>query len=200
MKQFLQSGQAICLLLFLLVSALTGQTQVVVQGDSEQVSNSQAARRGIYRLKAALAKPAGSVEETDSLLTMARQFGSPSAQVVALCQLASLRLQRQQNQQASALVQEANRLTPQLRDVKDVGWALGQIARIQANTMRAAPSSATMFSPLLESLGRSMATSALSRGRSRDDVPFTFDGPTPVPPDRRTTERRAPPEPPVEYN
>ncbi|MBO0949318.1 sensor histidine kinase [Fibrella forsythiae] len=200
MKQLLQSGQSICLLLFLLVSALTGQTQVIVQLDSEQVSNSQAARRGIYRLKAALAKPAGSIDETDSLLTLARQFGSPSAQVVALCQLASLRLQQQQNQQAATLMQDANRLTAQLRDLKDVGWTLGQVARIQANTMRTAPSSATMFSPLLESLGKSMATSALSRGRSRDDISFTFDGPTPVPPDRRTTDRRTPPEPPVEYN
>ncbi|MEZ0538261.1 sensor histidine kinase [Fibrella arboris] len=196
MKQLFQPGRPICLLLFLLASALSGQTQTI-QGDSVPGGGPQPARRGMYRLRSTLAKPATSVETTDSLLVQTRRLAYVPGQIVALSQLANLRVQQQQTQEAAALIQEAGRLAVQLRDVNETGWTLGQVARIQASSLRTSPSSAALFSPILESLGKTMAANAMARGRGPDNFPFTMEPPTTA--GRRLPDRKSPPETPVDY-
>ncbi|WP_375444786.1 sensor histidine kinase [uncultured Fibrella sp.] len=195
MKQLFSPGTLPCLLLFLLLSALAVQAQVT-QEDSQLVSKPQPLRRENYRLKAALSRPVGSVAVADSLLTLSRQLAYPSGQIVALCQLASIQLP-QQPQQAAANLQEANRLVSQLQDTREAGWVMGQVARIQANTMRSSPSLAASFSPLMESVGKALSTSMVWRSRTKDGT--SVFGEAMPPTDKRTMDRRASPERPADY-
>lgn len=195
MKQLFSPGRLPCLLLFLLLSALVVQAQVT-QEDSQLVSRPQPLRRENYRLKAALSRPINSVAVADSLLTLSRQLAYPSGQIVALSQLASLQLQ-QQPQLAAANLQEANRLASQLQDVREAGWVIGQVARIQANAMRSAPSLAAAFSPLMESVGKTLGSSIAWRGRTKDGA-SVFGESTPSV-DKRTMDRRSLPERPADF-
>ncbi|HEX9957267.1 MAG TPA: ATP-binding protein [Fibrella sp.] len=189
MNQLSSLGNAICLMLFLLLPALTGQAQVI-QTDSATISPPQPPKREIIRLKSALMRNVSSIEVADSLLTLSRQLAYPSGQVIALCQLASLQL-RQQPDQASALVQEANQIARQIHDFKEAGWLIGQVARIQASIIRSAPSSAAVFSPVIESLGKTMSANVnvMVRGRIRDGATYYAEAPSSV--DRRVFERRS---------
>lgn len=193
-KQVFRPGFTSCLVLLLLTAALTGQAQTV-QRDSLTGSSPQPPqppRKDLFRLKAALSRSVGSLEAADSLLVLTRQFGYPSGEVIALCRLASLRLQQQQTQQATVLIDEANRLTGQIRELPELGWTLGQVARIQATNMRLSPSSAATFGPLMESLTKALNTSTLSRGRGREGFPFYAIPPAERPlPDRRPIQERS---------
>lgn len=192
MNQRFSLGSPICLMLFLLLPALPGQTQAV-KADTIMISPPQPpspTRREPTRLKAALMRNITSVEVADSLLTLSRQQGYSSGQVIALCQLASLQIQ-QQPQQATALLQEAQQIASQIRDFKEAGWLIGQVARIQAHISRTAPASSAAFSPVIESLGRTMGSAVTIRGRGRDGTIYV-ESPAAI--EKRFFERRSLPE------
>lgn len=112
------------------------------------------------RLKAALRQPIAEVSVADSLLTQARQLGYVPGQVVALTQLASLRLQAQQPEQAAPLVQEAVQLASQLENMHEIGWGMSQVGAIQRRLVRVAPATIGALDPLFKEL-----SSALRRGQ-----------------------------------
>ncbi|WP_460607708.1 sensor histidine kinase [Hymenobacter terrigena] len=113
----------------------------------------------VLRLRAALSVPVTSAEATDSLLAEARRLGYLPGQVVALAQLASLQLQ-EESPQADALLKQAEALAGQLRDLKEAGWAMNQISRLQRRSGRLAPPAAGAYGPLLGALGEAMGRSA----------------------------------------
>ena len=108
-------------------------------------------------LRAALSQPIRSTRVADSLLTQARQHASIGAQVVALAQLASIRLQQPLPEQATPLLQEAERLAPQLRDLGEAGWAMSQVSRLQRRHLPATPGVPDSFLPLSRALGIAMS-------------------------------------------
>jgi two-component system NtrC family sensor kinase len=114
--------------------------------------------REVVRLKTALNAPASSVAATDSLLTQARRLAYLPGQVVALAQLAGLRLQ-EQSPHAEGLLKEAEALAGQLHDLKETGWALNQVSRLQRRFSHLAPPGAGAYGPLLEALGEAMGRS-----------------------------------------
>lgn len=69
----------------------------------------------VARLKAALRRPISSASEADSLLAQARRLSYVPGQVVALAQLASIRLQAQPAEPATPLLQEAVQLASQVQ-------------------------------------------------------------------------------------
>jgi two-component system NtrC family sensor kinase len=106
----------------------------------------------VARLKAALRQPIGEVPVADSLLAQARQLGYVPGQIVALSQLASLRLQAQQPEQATPLLQEAVRLAGQLEDMNEEGWAMNQVGAVQRRLSRVAPATIGAYDPLFKEL------------------------------------------------
>jgi two-component system NtrC family sensor kinase len=106
----------------------------------------------VARLKAALRQPIGEVPVADSLLAQARQLGYVPGQIVALSQLASLRLQAQQPEQATPLLQEAVRLAGQLEDMNEEGWAMNQVGAVQRRLARVAPATIGAYDPLFKEL------------------------------------------------
>ncbi|MEZ0487101.1 sensor histidine kinase [Fibrella aquatica] len=192
MKQFFSPKLGVMLLL--LTAALASRAQVATT-DSMGVRRSETAQKEIFRLKTTLSGTVNLLSLSDSVLTISRQQPSVPKQIIALCQLASRELQ-EQPQKAAARLQEANRLAAQLRDLREAGWVIGQVARIQAGVMRSSPSQATAFSPILETLGRSMGASVVVGGRSRGNAPFVFES-NPFS-DKRVYDRRSQPERPAE--
>jgi signal transduction histidine kinase len=118
----------------------------------------------VAHLKAALRQPISEVPVADSLLVQARQLGYVPGQIVALSQLASLRLQAQQPEQATPLLQEATRLASQLEDMNEEGWAMNQVGSVQRRLARVAPATIGAYDPLFKELG-------LVMGRSRPIPP-----------------------------
>ena len=162
----------ITLALILIVPPLWAQ---VIPVDSVPNRPSTPPFSEIGRLRGALRQNAISIDVADSLLTQARRLAYLPGQVVALCQLASIRLQQQQPQQATALFQEAIRTSEQIRDLKEVGWALGQVIRIQRMTSRFTPALSSSFAPVLESLGKAMGINVPLPGKEKDGKSFPFD-------------------------
>lgn len=169
MKQLFYFSRIICLIGFWAMLPGLGWAQVAA-GDSIP-ARPQLPRKEIGRLKAALRQPILSVEDADSLLTMARRLDFKSGQVVALCQLASLRLQQQQWPQAIGALKEAEQLAGQLRDLRESGWAMGQVTSIQGNTIRANPALSSLFVPVLLSLEKAMDAGAKSKAVGIDIMP-----------------------------
>jgi two-component system NtrC family sensor kinase len=132
-----------------------------------QVPDVPIADKPIARLKAALRQPITSAATADSLLAQARQLAYVPAQVVALSQLAAIRLQEQQPEQATALLQEAKQLAGQLHDMGDTGWTMGQLSRIQARFARTAPALTSYYAPLSQELQNAMSKSSLPSGRTQ---------------------------------
>jgi two-component system NtrC family sensor kinase len=106
----------------------------------------------VVRLKAALRQPISEVPVADSLLVQARQLGYVPGQIVALSQLASLRLQAQQPEHATPLLQEAVRLAGQLEDMNEEGWVLNQVGAVQRRLSRVAPATIGAYDPLFKEL------------------------------------------------
>ena len=149
--------------LMLTCGSLAGWAQADQADDDSVVAVSRPARptSEVARLKAALGPARGSARGADSLLAEARRLNYAPGQVVALSQLASIRLQQQQPQQAQALLREAEKLAPQLRDLGEAGWALGQVGRIKGRAARATRGTADAgeyYEPLFEALGEAMST------------------------------------------
>ncbi|MVM29945.1 two-component sensor histidine kinase [Spirosoma sp. HMF4905] len=181
--------------LFLTVTVIPLQAQVI-QTDSLLSGLPQIPKNDISRLKGALSQPVSSVQLADSLLTLTRQLAYPAGQVIALCQLAGLRLQQQQPQQATALLQQASQVAEQIHDLKEAVWTMNQVSRIQRTSSRIAPIFSASFVPVLESLGSALKVSAsmMGRGKSRS---FPFE--TNTQPDKRLTDRRSFQPNPYEY-
>jgi two-component system NtrC family sensor kinase len=113
----------------------------------------------VARLKAALRQPITEVPAADSLLAQARQLGYVPGQIVALSQLASLRLQAQQPEQATPLLQEATQLAGQLEDMNEEGWAMNQVGAVQRRLSRVAPATIGAYDPLFKELSAMMRRS-----------------------------------------
>ncbi|MVM37058.1 GHKL domain-containing protein [Spirosoma sp. HMF3257] len=184
--------------LFLTVTAFPLQAQQI-QADSLSKNQQQLSRNDIGRLKGALSQPINSSQVADSLLSISRQLAFQPGQVIALCQLAGIRFQEQQTQQATALLQEASQLGEQLRDLKELVWVMSQISRIQRVSSRNSPVLSASFVPVLESVGRAMGVSAsmMSRGKART-FPFENNAPN-AQPDKRIADRRSAQPNPFEY-
>ncbi|MDB5268983.1 MAG: two-component sensor histidine kinase [Hymenobacter sp.] len=112
----------------------------------------------VVRLKAALSAPVSSAEATDSLLTQARRLDYLPGQVVALAQLAGLQLQKE-SPRTEALLKDAEALAGQLHGLKETGWALNQVSRLQRRFGNLSPTAAGAYGPLLEALGAAMGRS-----------------------------------------
>jgi two-component system NtrC family sensor kinase len=154
----------------------------------------------VARLKAALRQPIAEVPVADSLLAQARQLGYVSGQVVALSQLASLRLQAQQPEQAAPLVQEAVQLASQLENMNEIGWGMNQVGAIQRRLAHVAPATIGALDPLFKELSAAMrrsrpippeASSAQALDVLKDFGVSAAVPPTPTAGSRRT-ERNAP--------
>ncbi|HEX8328079.1 MAG TPA: ATP-binding protein [Hymenobacter sp.] len=141
------------LFLALVLSLSGAPSQAQAPGKDSAAVLPPAPPRSEPGLKAALMQPIASARVADSLLAQARRQASTGAQVVALAQLASIRLQQQEPAEATRLLQEAERLAPQLRDLRDAGWAMGQVGRIQRRYLTAVPASTDYFAPLSRALG-----------------------------------------------
>ncbi len=120
----------------------------------------RAQRPAVAQLKAALRQPVSSVPAADSLLAQARQLGYLPGQIVALSQLASLRLQAQQPEQATPLLAEATQLAGQLHDLGEEGWALNQVGSMQRRLARVAPGAIGAYDPLFRALSTAMRESS----------------------------------------
>ncbi|GAB4018086.1 hypothetical protein GCM10028808_51520 [Spirosoma migulaei] len=187
MKRFFLCSPVLRFILFFTLAAISLQAQVI-QVDSIVSSEWQRSKSDIGRLKAALSQNMTSSPVADSLLIVARQLAYPPGQVIALCQLAGIRLQQQQTQQAAGLLQEASQLAEQTRDLKESVWMMNQVSRIQRMSSRTSPSFSASFVPVLESLGRAMSVSASMLGRGKGARAFPFEPPTSTSkqmPDRR---------------
>ncbi|QDK79974.1 two-component sensor histidine kinase [Spirosoma sp. KCTC 42546] len=187
MKRFFRCRPVLQFILFFTLAAISLQAQVI-QVDSIVTSEWQRSKSDIGRLKAALSQNMTSSPVADSLLIVARQLAYPPGQVIALCQLAGIRLQQQQTQQAAGLLQEASQLAEQTRDLKESVWMMNQVSRIQRMSSRTSPSFSASFVPVLESLGRAMSVSASMLGRGKGARAFPFEPPTSTSkqmPDRR---------------
>ncbi|QMW05161.1 sensor histidine kinase [Spirosoma foliorum] len=195
MKQPSISHIIVQVTLFLTVSILPLQAQVI-HLDSLTIDLSQSSRSDIGRLKSALSQPIYSAQTADSLLTRTRQLAYLPGQVIALCQLAGIRLQQQQNQQATALLQEASQLAEQIRDLRESVWAMNQVSRIQRMSSRVAPVFSASFANVLESLGVAMkiSSSMMAKNKSRS---FSTEMNAQV--DKRQSDRRSIPSNPFDY-
>jgi two-component system NtrC family sensor kinase len=131
-----------------------------------QVPDVPVVDKPIARLKAALRQPITSATTADSLLTQARQLAYVPGQIVALSQLAGIRLQEQQPEQATALLLEAKQLAGQLHDMGDTGWTMAQLSRIQARFARTAPALTSYYAPLSQELQNAMSKSSLPVSRT----------------------------------
>ncbi|GAB4043481.1 sensor histidine kinase [Spirosoma litoris] len=181
--------------LFLTISIRPLQAQVI-HLDSLTLDLPQSSRTDIGRLKSALSQPIYSAQTADSLLTRTRQLAYLPGQVIALCQLAGIRLQQQQNQQATALLQEASQLAEQIRDLRESVWAMNQVSRIQRMSSRVAPVFSASFANVLESLGVAMkiSSSMIAKNKSRS---FSTEMNAQI--DKRQSDRRSIPPNPFDY-
>ncbi|MCX6218100.1 ATP-binding protein [Spirosoma sp.] len=156
-------------------------------------------RRGISPLKAALSEDVNSAEVLDTLLSVSRELAYQPGQLVALCRLAGLRLQKQQPQAAKELLQQAEQIAAQINDLKEARWAMSQIGKIlKANIrlMSPVPSSPTLGS-VMETLGKSMRETASRLSRDNPPVATTTEPLTQL--DRRGADKRTFPDVTADY-
>ncbi|MBR7209429.1 GHKL domain-containing protein [Microvirga sp. STS02] len=163
MQQLRRFGGFFLLMLMLGLGGIPGRAQDVPAADSTErppvpPRAPTPLPREVVRLKAALSASVGTAEAADSLLVRARRLAYLPGQVVALAQLAGIKLQ-QESPQADGLLKEAEALAGQLHDLKEAGWALNQVSRLQRRFGHLAPSAAGAYGPLLEALGDAMGRS-----------------------------------------
>lgn len=175
MKQFRQLVGKACFLLLVALNTASLRAQV---NEKEANGVPQLSDNEIGRLQAALKRLSPNPVEADSLLTQARRLNYQPGQVVALCQLAAIRFQQQQPDQANALLQEAGQLAAQIRGIDEVGWAMNQLPNIARKIGRRNPEFAVASQPVLQALGKSMAASGALLAESMKGRP---KGPRPRP-------------------
>ncbi|MGI4760844.1 MAG: sensor histidine kinase [Janthinobacterium lividum] len=136
----------------------------------------------VARLKTALRQSIRNAPATDSLLTQARQLGYVPGQIVALSQLASLRLQAQQPELAEPLLEEAVELASQLENMDEGGWAMQEVGAVQRRLAHVAPATIRAYNPLFKELSRAMRRSRPTppeipsqRGRDPEDFDLSPD-------------------------
>ena len=134
--------------------------------DSLRVRQVQAASSAIGQLKQVLRQNSysGSAPLFDSLLVVSRQLGYQAGEVVVLCQLAKISFQQEQPNQAERLLQEAQRVSGQLQDMRDIGWTIGSIERIRGKST----TYSVAFLPLIESLTIQMSANIKSENLNMD--------------------------------
>ncbi|WP_046245765.1 ATP-binding protein [Hymenobacter terrenus] len=181
MRQLSRLGSFL-LLLVLSLNSFSSRAQTDDDDDSVVVVSRPARPTSeVVLLKKALQQPISSVETADSLLAQARHLAYLPGQVVALSHLAGIRLRQQQPEQAKALLQEAEKIAPQLHDLSETGWAMSQLGRLQGRYARTSPSflsySASLFRLLNEAMGSTVALSEKRRARGRATPPPADDEP-----------------------
>ena len=138
-------------------------------------------------------------EVADSLLSMGRQLNDPAGQLVALCQIASWQRQAGQLQAAGQTQTEAAALSPQLRDIREVSWAMSQVGELMRQK------NGVSLMPVLTALTKSMSGATVhTRGsesgtdgqfyRLGNEESFPFQSPTSTPPVRPLHSRNRLPE------
>ena len=188
MKQLIYAGISVCLIRFLLLTVVPVQAQSIPSDSTSGRSVQPSANEEIGRLKEALRRNSKSVEEADTLLDSARKLAYLPGQVVALCQLANIRIQQQQPDQAAILSQEAKGIATQIRDLREAGWAMGQVGRILKTNARKYPASVSVFTTVMDALDVSMRSSGAKLAKSNEAASFPSEAASPV--ERRMHDRR----------
>jgi hypothetical protein len=120
----------------------------------------------VARLRVALRRPASAAPVADSLLAQARQLGYVPGQVVALAQLASIRLQAKLPEQATPLLQEAEQLASQVHSSGEVSWMTGQVGSILQRLARRAPEAVNSYDALFQALDAARRKSTVAMPES----------------------------------
>ncbi|WP_018621811.1 sensor histidine kinase [Spirosoma luteum] len=189
MKQLFYVGISVYSALFLQLNVLPVGAQSIQPDSTLGQPVQPSGNEGVGRLKAALRRNVNSIQVADTLLGSARKLAYLPGQVVALCQLTSLRLQLQQPDQAELLVQEAKGIAVQIRDLREAGWAMSQVGRILNNTAKRYPSSIAVFTAVMDALDASMRISGAKLAKSRESVSLPPEATSPI--ERRMYDKRA---------
>lgn len=189
MKQLFYVGISVCFALFLQLNVLPVGAQSLPPDSTLGQLVQPSGNEGVGRLKAALRRNINSIQVADTLLSSSRKLAYLPGQVVALCQLTSLRLQLQQPEQAERLSQEAKGIAIQIRDLREAGWAMGQVGRILNNTAKKYPASITVFTAVMDALDVSMRISGAKLAKSRESISLPPEATSPM--ERRMYDKRA---------
>lgn len=87
----------------------------------------------IERLKHSLSRPVNDEATAESLLEKAQELNYLPGQVVALCNLASINDGEDAGESRKQL-QQAQQLALQIKDLREAGWALGQVGGMRGHT------------------------------------------------------------------
>jgi two-component system NtrC family sensor kinase len=188
MKQLFYVGVSACLVLLVQLNVLHAWAQSIQPDSTSGQPVRPSGNEEISRLKGALRRNINSVEAADTLLSSARKLAYLPGQVVALCQLANIRLQQQQPDQAAILSQEAKGIAIQIRDLRDAGWAMSQVGRILNGNAKKYPASVSVFTAVMDALDVSMRISGAKLAKSKESTALPPEATSPM--ERRIHDKR----------